>query len=129
MSPRTRFSRKWLLIPVAMLLALIFLSLRPLPRATSENCIAVKGEVVKVVAEGYDLVLTIADNDGYYYINRALDNGIKAEMLSSRLLNKPVTIYYIKHWSLLNINGKTRHIARIEVNGETAYNEWKEENQ
>jgi hypothetical protein len=24
-------------------------------------------------------------------------------------------------------NGKTRHVARIEVNGETAYNEWKEE--
>jgi len=29
-------------------------------------------------------------------------------------------------WSLLNFNGKTRHVARIEVNGETAYNEWKE---
>jgi hypothetical protein len=127
MSSITHFPKKWLVIPAAMLAILVFFSFRPLPAATSENCVAVKGEVTKITSEGSDLVVVISGNDGYYYINRALDNGTKAEMLSSQLLNKPVTLYYIKHWSLLNFNGKTRHIARIEVNGQVAYNEWKYE--
>ena len=127
MSSQSHFPKKWLLIPVAMLVVLIFFSFRPLPAATAENCVAVKGEVVKLATEGSDLVLTLSGNDGYYYINRALDNGVKTEILNNQVLNRPVTIYYIKHWSLLNFNGKTRHVARIEVNGETAYNEWKEE--
>lgn len=127
MPGQTHFPKKWLVVPAAMLVLLIFLSFRPLPAATAENCVAVRGEVVKIVPEGSDLVLTISGDDGYYYINRALDNGTKAEMLSSQLLNRSVTVYYIKHWSLLNFNGKTRHVARVEVNGETAYNEWKEE--
>ena len=127
MSSQSHFPKKWLLIPVAMLVVLIFFSFRPLPAGTAENCVAVKGEVVRLATEGSDLVLTLSGNDGYYYINRALDNGVKTEILNNQVLNRPVTIYYIKHWSLLNFNGKTRHVARIEVNGETAYNEWKEE--
>ena len=127
MSSQSHFPKKWLLIPVAMLVVLIFFSFRPLPAATAENCVAVKGEVVRLATEGSDLVLTLSGNNGYYYINRALDNGVKTEILNNQVLNRPVTIYYIKHWSLLNFNGKTRHVARIEVNGETAYNEWKEE--
>src|SRR5687768_18411809 len=102
MPGQTHFPKKWLVIPAAMLIVLIFFSFRPLPAATSENCVAVKGEVVKIVPYGSDLVLTISGNDGYYYINRALDNGTKAEMLSSQLLNRSVTVYYIKHWSLLD---------------------------
>ena len=127
MSSQSHFPKKWLLIPVAMLVVLIFFSFRPLPAATAKNCVAVKGEVVRLATEGSDLVLTLSGNNGYYYINRALDNGVKTEILNNQVLNRPVTIYYIKHWSLLNFNGKTRHVARIEVNGETAYNEWKEE--
>lgn len=127
MPGQTHFPKKWLIAPAVMLIVLIIFSFRPLPAATPGNCIAVKGEIVKIVPEGSDLVLTISGNDGYYYINRAMDNGTKADILSSQLLNRSVTIYYIKHWSLLNFNGKTRHVARIEVNGETAYNEWKEE--
>lgn len=52
MSVPTHFPKKWLLIPVAMLLVLIIFSFRPLPAATSENCVAVRGEIVKLAAEG-----------------------------------------------------------------------------
>lgn len=126
MRSATHFPKKWLVLPVIILALLVFFSFRPLPAATSENSVTVRGEIVQITPEGSDLVLTLSNNDGYYYINRAADNGIKREMMNDQLLNKQVTVYYVKHWSLLNFNGKTRHVARIEVNGRVAYNEWKD---
>lgn len=117
---------KWLWIPATIFAGLIIYSFRPLPKAEPSNCVAVKATVAEVrKGEGPgDIVVTLEGNDGYYYINRGLDYGIDLNEISNQLMNKPVNLYYIRHWSLLNMNGKTRHVARIEVGGEVVYDEW-----
>jgi hypothetical protein len=129
MAVKGNFPRRWLWIPGCILFMLILFSLIPLPKAAPGNCVKVMSKVVKIepgTGEG-DIVLTLANDDAYYYINRGLEYGIKMDVLKVRLLNKEVSLYYIKHWSMLNINGKTRHLARIEVDDALAYNEWPED--
>jgi len=121
-----RPSKKWLIVLVVMLAALIVFSLKPLPKASAENCASVKGKMVAVKKGGgpADIVLTMKGDDGYYYINRGLEYGIKLNELTDQLLNKIVTVHYIRNRSLLNFNSKTRHVARIETGGSVIYNEW-----
>jgi hypothetical protein len=115
------------LIAAAAAGVLIYQSLKPLPQPTPANCKLVQGVVEKVynnIGDG-DLTIRLKNDDGYYYINRGLDKGLTADILGKQLLEMPVAIFYIKHWSLINLGGKSRHIARIETGGKVLYNEWK----
>ena len=123
---RVRFSNKLLWISAVLFFLLLVHSLIPLPQANASNCATVQGEI-KNVKEGDgpgDVLISISGDEGYYYINRGLHNGIKLDVLTNQLMNKTAKVYYIKHWSLLNFNGKSRHVARIEIGEELVYNEW-----
>lgn len=117
---------RWV-VAIVLLIGIVYSSL-PLPAASSSNCEPVEGKVVKVEngSGASDVVIVLANDNAYYYINRGLDRGVKLDALAKQLVDKTVTVYYIKHWSILNFSGKTRHVARIVVNDEVAYNEWKE---
>lgn len=83
-------------------------------------------ESIKLGEGVADISIKLNGDDGNFYINRGLEKGIDLKALSSQLTNKEATLYYIKHWSLLNFDGKTRHIARIELGDKILYNEWGE---
>jgi hypothetical protein len=119
--------KKGLLALAGIFLVLLAYSVMPLPMANPSNCGAVVGKVESVKAgDGPgDILVTFSGDNDYYYINRGLENGIRLEVLSKQLVDKTAKVYYIKHWSLLNFNSKTRHIARIEVGEQLVYNEWK----
>lgn len=123
-------TKKWLILPAVLMAVGAVLSFIPLPAPSADNSVAVKGKITGVSkGEGKgDIVLTIEGDDANYYINHGMDNGLTIETLSEQLLNKTAIVYYVKHWSLLNMNGKTRHIGRIELDNKAIYAEWEFDN-
>ncbi|MGB0431524.1 MAG: hypothetical protein ACPGLV_13705 [Bacteroidia bacterium] len=71
-----------------------------------------------------DIRLRIEGDNGKYYINRGLENGIDAEIMRN-LKDKEVEVWYAKHWSLLNYKSLVRHVGQITINGEVVYTEFK----
>jgi hypothetical protein len=117
--------KRWLWIPAFFLLVLIVFSFMPLPKANSGNCEIVTA-IIERVEKGSgedDIVLKLAGDDAYYYINR----GIKYHDSMSQLINKCAEVSYIAHWSLLNINGKTRHVARVKAGDQVLYTEFEDD--
>lgn len=124
-----KYLKRSLIVLIAILIVLLVFSLTPLPRASAANCGLIEGNVEDVKAGGGpgDILVKISGNNGYYYINRGLENGVNLDVLTKQIKDKPAKVYYIKHWSLFNFNAMTRHIGRIETGQAIVYNEWKQE--
>ena len=105
-------------------LLFIVLAMSPIPKATSANCIEVMGKVEKIDEAGTnDVTFQLENDDAIYYINRGLEKGLTLEDLQEELLNREISLHYVKHWSPLDPNNKTRHIAKLEIGEELIYNE------
>jgi len=104
---------------------LLFLAFSPLPKATHQNCEKITGQVINVFQGGgeNDIVINIKNDGNYYYLNRGLEKGLDLEALQTQLTNNNITLYYVKHWSLLDLYNQTRHVARLDFNGAKIYNE------
>lgn len=110
---------------IIILTALAILALRPLPKATAKNCIKHTGTVLQILpgkGKG-DIVIKLANDNNFYYINRGLDNGLKLTDLQNKLVNQPVELLTIKHWTPLDPGAKTKHIAQLTQNGHVVYSE------
>ena len=106
-------------------LTFAFLTLRPLPKASLNNCIKYSG-VVSDVLEGDgegDIVVKLKNSNNYYYINRAIDNGHSVEVLQEKLVGKKIELLTISHWTPLDPASKTKHIAEIKTDGLLIYTE------
>ena len=108
------------------LMAVLILS--PIPSATHDNCVAIIGQVEKVIeGEGEnDFVIFLKDDNSYYYVNRGLERGLDLKTLQEQLVGQSITLHYVKHWSPLDPQNQSRHIARLDFDGEYVYNEIKE---
>lgn len=123
------------LAPIAMKIllsstaALLFLFLlckeSILPKPTKDNCIGVSAWIDEVEAgEGQgDIVIKVKGDKAHYYINRGLEKGLKIENLQKDFLGKEVHLKYIDNWSILDPRNQYRHVASMEVNGNTIYSE------
>ena len=101
------------------------LALRPVSTPTPENCDVITGiaEEIRVGDGEADIVVQMADDDAYYYINRGLESGLELSELRQSLEGHQITLAYVRHWSTLNLSGRNRHIAQISVGGEEIYSE------
>ena len=120
------FRRKTLLLIAGFsLAAFALLALKPLPRPTAENCRKQAGTVVKIeTGKGSgDIVLSLQGDDHYYYINRGQERGLSINCLAAKLQNRKIELLTIRHWTPLDPASNTRHIARIECEGEEVYSE------
>jgi hypothetical protein len=128
MAEKTISPLKIVLLTSAFLVILVIaLALRPLPEATTDNCLRFR-DVVMAVKKGNgetDIVLKLMKDKNYYYINRGLENGLALDNLKSRLLYKDVELLVIKHWTPLDPAFHTRHIAQLAADGEVVYTEIK----
>ncbi|MCM5530261.1 hypothetical protein [Parasegetibacter sp. NRK P23] len=103
-----------------------FLSFRPLPNASADNCISYSGIVTDVLkGDGEaDIVVKLKDCKNYYYINRGIDNGHSVEALKEKLIGQDVELLTISHWTPLDPLSKIRHIAEIRSVGALVYTEF-----
>ena len=116
--------KKIILIGVLLLTIVIaFFVLRP-KNVAENNCQKVHGIVTEINEGGVeDATFKLAKNDTLFYINRAFENKFTLRQLRNEILNKDVTIYYMKHSSFLSSNG-SQQIRKLKVGNKIYYTEF-----
>ena len=107
-----------------LLFCFVGICLRPVPALTEDNAQTQIG-VVENVSEGgvKDAVFHLVNDDHHYYINRGLDNRSDLEALRKKCIGKEVTFTYVVHWTPLDWDNKSTHIAKLELGEEIIYDE------
>ncbi|MBQ0734620.1 hypothetical protein J9332_09880 [Aquimarina celericrescens] len=104
-------------------MAVVIQTFRPVRNIQPDDVLKIEGIVTKVQeASGYDIVITLENDDHYYYINRGLLHGLTVEQLSSNILNKKVTLYAIERWTIFTRDGNMGHIAKIMIGDKVVFN-------
>lgn len=123
-SPRAFFKGFFILFFLSALcfIGLVFL---PMAQADKDNCAVVEGVLAQVNAgDGEnDIVLGLKGENNHYYINRGLEKGLNLAELRSQLLGRNVMLTYIRHWSPLDPQNRTRHVAQLAMGTDTLYTE------
>ncbi len=97
---------------------------RPVRNVQPDDVMKIEGNVVDVKeGPGFDIVITLENDSHYYYINRGLMNGLTIEQVQSNILNKVVTLYPIKRWTIFTRDSNMGHISKIIINNKVIYNE------
>lgn len=100
-------------------------SFKPVTKVTSDECVLISGKVVSV-QEGTsnDIQIRLENDSHYYYINRGLEKGVNLAQLSSKVLNKTVTLYCPNRWTIVNPDGIVPHISKLEKGTTIVYSEF-----
>ncbi|MCK8520872.1 hypothetical protein M0D21_04810 [Aquimarina sp. D1M17] len=97
---------------------------KPVRNVQPEDVLTVKGTVTKIEeGPGLDLVITLKGDEHYYYINRGLQQGLTVEQTRLDILNKTVTLYPIKRWTIFTRDGNMGHISKLMLKDKVIYNE------
>ena len=121
------FSKKIAVIFFTVFLVILFIMIiRPMPQPDSGNCKLYSGTVEQIIAgEGdKDIVIKCKAVNHIFYINRGLESGLIIDELKDSLLNKPIEVLTINHWTPLDPFSKNKHVARIIQNGKIIYDEF-----
>lgn len=115
--------RTTLQVLAGLFFLLVVFIFQPVSAPTASNTVEVKGIVASVYEGGpKDITFRLKDDDSMYYINRGLQyTDLTIKELREQIKNQEVTFTYIKHWSLLNPNGKVRPIAAVKKGEEEIY--------
>lgn len=99
----------------AGLLALLVLSLVPVPPAWPWLCRTVEGTVASVTAPGSnDIAIWLKGDSRRYHINHGVDAGLDAAGLNERLRGHTVRLQVIRRtWSPLDPSHQLAPVARI----------------
>jgi hypothetical protein len=103
----------------------IFLVLRPIP-LTRENSIALRATVSKVTEGPEDnVILKLENSRGIYFINHGLARGLSLDTLQKQLVNREVSVLYLKPSPLAALSPVTdiRHITELSMAGQVIYTE------
>ena len=107
-----------------ILFCFIGLCLRPIPTVTAENAQSHIGVVVDITEGGVkDAVFHLENDNHLYYINRGLENKFKLKALKEQLVGKEVTFVYANHWTPLDWNNKSTHVARLVLGDKIIFDE------
>ncbi|WP_420570706.1 hypothetical protein [Kordia sp.] len=117
-----RFTFIFLGIALVVFLAYSF---KPATKVKSDDCVLISGKIVSI-EEGTsnDIHIRLENDSHYYYINRGLEKGINLEQLSSKVLNKTVTLYCPNRWTIVNPDGIVPHISKMEKGTTVVYSEF-----
>lgn len=110
---------------IGLFIILGILSFRPIFNPTLDDSEIINGEVLTIreVGKTLDISIRLKNDEHNYYINRGIESGLNPDELNKKLANKEITIYFAKHWTLLDPYGKSKHITRITHNGTIIYDE------
>lgn len=111
---------------VLLFFGLFFLIFRPVPIVEEERAIVEKGVVTQLYGTaGNDIVLVLKNTKRRFYINRGLENGLKIDTLTKKLMGKEITLKYPKYWTPLDWNHEVKHISKLAFENEVLFNELK----
>ena len=116
--------RYWIMLLVFGFLLSAVLILRPVPIPEEKDCLITKGTVVQIYEAGVkDVVFRLKDQGRSFYVNRGLERGLDLGKLRAQLINQNITIKYPKYWTPLDPGNSSRHVSKIEFDGETIFTE------
>ncbi|MGH1384191.1 hypothetical protein [Kordia sp.] len=117
-----RFTFIFLGIALVVFLAYSF---KPVTTVKSDDCVLISGKIVSIKkGDTNDIQIRLENDSHYYYINRGLEKGINLKQLSSKVLNKTVTLYCPNRWSLVNPDGIIPQISQMEKGTTVVYSEF-----
>jgi len=117
-----RFTFIFLGIALVVFLAYSF---KPVTTVKSNDCVLISGKIVSIdQGTSNDIQIRLENDSHYYYINRGLEKGINLEQLSSKVLNKTVTLYCLNRWTIVNPDGIVPHISKMEKGTTVVYSEF-----
>ncbi len=97
---------------------------KPVRNVTIEDVIPITGMVTAVdTAPGYDIAISLENDAHYYYINRGLQTPLNLDQLRSDILNKTITLYSVKRWTLFTRDKIMGHISKLMVGDRVLFNE------
>ncbi|WP_046756341.1 hypothetical protein [Kordia jejudonensis] len=114
----------FIFLGIALVVFLAY-SFKPVTEVDSDDCVLISGKIVSI-AEGTsnDIQIRLENDSHYYYINRGLEKGLNLAQLSSKVLNKTVTLYCPNRWTLVSPDGIVPHISRMEKGTAIVYSEF-----
>ncbi len=122
-----KIGKIWLLCASILFIAFMAVAIqtfRPVRNVQPDDVMKIEGIVINVQeASGYDIVITLENDEHYYYINRGMLHGLTVEQLNTDILNKKVTLYAIKRWTIFTRDGNMGHIAKLLIDNKELYNE------
>ena len=100
-------------------------SFTPVTTVNSDDCVLISGKIVSI-EEGTsnDIQIRLENDSHYYYINRGMEKGLNLAQLSSKVLNKTVTLYCPNRWTITNPDGIVPHISKLEKGTSVVYSEF-----
>ena len=122
-----RIGKIW--FSIVFILFVIFMwamiqTFRPVRDVQPKDVLKISGIVTDVKeGPGFDIVITLEGDEHYYYINRGLQLGLTIEEIQQEILNRPVTLYPIKRWTIFTRDGNMGHISKLMINDRVIYNE------
>jgi len=97
---------------------------KPVRNVKPEDVLEIKGKVIKVEeGSGFDIVITLENDSHYYYINRGLQSGLSIDKLRNDILNKAITLYPVKRWTIFTRDGVMGHISKLMIGDHILFNE------
>lgn len=104
---------------------LAFLSFRPIINPTLEDCEMVEGTILEpfISPKNGDVYFQLSGSVKHFRINNGLNSGISQALIDS-ITNQAVTIYPVKHWTLIDPQNNYPHVARLEWNNRILYSEF-----
>ncbi len=122
-----KIGKIWLLCASILFIAFMAVAIqtfRPVRNVQPDDVMKIEGMVINIQeASGYDIVITLENDEHYYYINRGMLHGLTVEQLNTDILNKKVTLYAIKRWTIFTRDGNMGHIAKLLIDNKELYNE------
>lgn len=114
----------WFLITLLGFIGIAVLILRPVPIPEEKNCLIASGTVVRIYEAGVkDVAFQLKSHGSLFYVNRGVERGLDLDNLRSKLIGHEITIKYPKYWTPLDPGNTTRHISKIESEGEIIFSE------
>ncbi len=108
----------------AIFMWVIIQTFRPVRNVQPDDVIKISGTVINIQeAPGFDIALTLENDEHYYYINRGLQYDLTLENLRTTILNKRVTLYAIKRWIIFTRDRNMGHVSKLMINDNVIFNE------
>lgn len=108
---------------IAFMIAVIQ-TFRPVRNVQPDDVMKIEGVVTDIQeGPGFDIVITIKNDEHYYYINRGLQHHLTINQLQSKVLNKKVTLYTIERWTIFTRDKNMGHISKLMIDDEVIFNE------
>ncbi|WP_438710821.1 hypothetical protein ACSTS3_19475 [Aquimarina muelleri] len=117
----------WFFSALTLFIVFIWASIqtfRPVRNVQPEDVMKIEGVVTDLKeGSGLDIVITLQNDDHYYYINRGLQHSLSLEKLQETILQKKVTLYGIKRWTIFTRDKNMGHISKLMIDKNVLYNE------